>query len=160
MCVRPPQENVLQNNYITCTPTQTSPMSYRADINGIILVISPIAQHRNQAEPIMFNNVSEMELFFSNGLGTVKKKISEEPICDENNDLSLSIFMTEIVKPGDERETTKQFEEAKKAEIDGLIDRGTFKPVEENEVTNKAIILGGRFVCTLNIKARVRMMNR
>lgn len=57
------------------------------------------------------------------------------------------IFMTEVIQPGDPREP--QFDEAKKKEIKGLIDKGTWKIILKNEMSPNSSILGGRFVLAI-----------
>jgi hypothetical protein len=56
-------------------------------------------------------------------------------------------FITEIIKPGDPR--TEKFDEAKREEIQGLIDRGTWRVVAKEEVSDNANILEGRFVLAI-----------
>jgi hypothetical protein len=56
-------------------------------------------------------------------------------------------FITEIIKPVDPR--TEKFDEAKRKEIQGLIDRGTWRVVAKEEVSDNANILGKRFVLAI-----------
>jgi hypothetical protein len=69
--------------------------------------------------------------------------MSEEiPIAPMN-----SVFIAEIIKQGDPR--AMKFEEAKRKEIQGLIDRGTWKVVLKEDVADNANVLGGRFVLAI-----------
>jgi hypothetical protein len=56
-------------------------------------------------------------------------------------------FIKEIIKPGDPQ--TEKFDEAKRKEIQGLIDRGTWRVVAKEKVSHNANILGGRFVLAI-----------
>jgi hypothetical protein len=53
-------------------------------------------------------------------------------------------FITEIIKCGASR--AEKFDEAKRKDIQGLIDRGTWRVVAKEEVSDNANILRGRFV--------------
>jgi hypothetical protein len=69
--------------------------------------------------------------------------LSEEiPLAPMN-----SVFIAEIIKQGDPR--AMKFEEAKRKEIQGLIDRGTWKVVLKEDVPDNANILGGRFALAI-----------
>jgi hypothetical protein len=69
--------------------------------------------------------------------------MSEEiPIAPMN-----SVFIAEIMKQGDPR--AMKFEEAKRKEIQGLIDRGTWKVELKEDVADNANVLGGRFVLAI-----------
>ena len=61
------------------------------------------------------------------------------PPCD--------ILLTEVVSPKDPR--ASQFADAKRKEIQGLIDRGTWKVVLKDELPDDANILKGRFVLAI-----------
>ena len=66
------------------------------------------------------------------------------PLCSE-----LGSTLDDAQKPGDPREGTQEFDDARQKEIDGLLSRGTFCPVRREDIPENANILGGRFVCTL-----------
>jgi hypothetical protein len=57
------------------------------------------------------------------------------------------ILITEIIKPGDPR--AAKFDNAKRKEVQGLIDRGTWKVVTKDSVSKDANVLGGRFVLAI-----------
>ena len=57
------------------------------------------------------------------------------------------VFMTEVIHPSDPR--AEKLKEAKKKEIQGLIDRRTWKIVLKDEVPADANVLGGRFVLAI-----------
>lgn len=57
------------------------------------------------------------------------------------------VYMTEVILPGDPREP--KFEEAKKKEIQGLVNKGTWKIIMKNEMSPNPNILGGRFVLAI-----------
>lgn len=65
---------------------------------------------------------------------------------------SPRVFLTEILKPWDVRSNKPQFTEAKKREILGLLDKGTFSVVLTEEVPPTANVLGGRFVLSIKNK--------
>ena len=60
-----------------------------------------------------------------------------------------SAHIVEILKPSDPRSHSKEAKEAKLREIEGLINKGTWKVVIEDEVPENANILTGHFVVCL-----------
>lgn len=65
---------------------------------------------------------------------------------DENYNHIEEVFLTEVLKHGDHRATAPEMDEAKKREIRGLFDRGTFRVVAIEDITPDANVLPGRFV--------------
>lgn len=59
------------------------------------------------------------------------------------------ILITEILRPRDARINMPGFVEAKKRELDGLIQKDTWEIVMKDEVPDDANILGARFVLAL-----------
>ena len=57
------------------------------------------------------------------------------------------VLLTEVLKPGDPREAL--FDEAKKKEIQGLVEKGTWKVILKSEMSPNPNILGGRFVLAI-----------
>lgn len=62
---------------------------------------------------------------------------------------SHNVHLSETLHPRDPRAYSQQFITAKKKEIQGLIDRGTWKVVLKEEVPKDANVLSGRFVLTI-----------
>ena len=74
-----------------------------------------------------------------------------EPIVD--NKLSLvDVHVTETLTPMDPRKDSPEFIAAKKKEIEGLLKKGTWKVVLQEEVPKDANVLNGRFVLTIKNK--------
>ena len=74
-----------------------------------------------------------------------------EPFKSENRP-KPSIFdveLTEVIKTGDPRSKDERFRAAKKKELKGLIEKGTWKLVCKSEVPKNANILGGRFALAI-----------
>ena len=68
-------------------------------------------------------------------------------LSPESGSQEHSVHITEIIKPGDPRES--EFDDAKREEIQGLIERGTWEIVPKSSVQEGANILRGRFVLTI-----------
>jgi hypothetical protein len=60
---------------------------------------------------------------------------------------SFSLHLTEVLTPGDPREIL--FGDAKRAEIKGLLKRGTWKVVMRDEMPGGANLMSGRFVLAI-----------
>ena len=84
-------------------------------------------------------------VFFTKRRENIEREIQSEHITDR----TVKVLLTDVLKPGDPREDTQEFDDAKQKEIDGLLARGTFCPVRREEIPENANILGGRFACTL-----------
>ena len=54
-----------------------------------------------------------------------------------------------MIQPNDPRSKYERFRAAKKKELEGLIEKGTWKIVCKSEVPENANILGGRFVLAI-----------
>lgn len=61
----------------------------------------------------------------------------------------IPIFISEAVPLSDKRATEPKFTEAKKKELRGLLERGTFEMVLRQEVPSNAKVLRGRFVLVI-----------
>ena len=59
------------------------------------------------------------------------------------------VHLTEIISSGDPRASSSEMSEAKKREIRGLLDRGTFKVILKKDLPRDANVLPGRFVLTI-----------
>ena len=57
-----------------------------------------------------------------------------------------AVYITEIIEKGDPRYGNTKMKDAIRKEIEGLLERGTFKIVVREEIPNNPNILGGRFV--------------
>lgn len=55
------------------------------------------------------------------------------------------VWVTEVLEPTGHRAMSEQMQEAKRAEIRNLLDRGTFKVILKEEVPPEANILPGPF---------------
>lgn len=66
------------------------------------------------------------------------------PADDDN-----SVFLTEVLDPTDPRTSSIQMTTAKRAEIRGLLERGTFRIILREEVPPDANVLPGRFVLAI-----------
>ena len=98
----------------------------------------------------MIDQVIAGDVFFYNLHKSIKRSKEE---CEFSEPLDpIQTYLTEILKPGDQREFSKAFAEAKQHEINGLMERGTFETVSSDELEKDANILGGRFVCTIKNK--------
>jgi hypothetical protein len=56
-------------------------------------------------------------------------------------------YLTEVIKPANP--SVRLFTDAKKKEIQGLLERGSFQVVEKSSIPSKDNVLGGRFVLAL-----------
>lgn len=74
----------------------------------------------------------------------------------------VNVFTIKIVKPNDERAMRKDFQDAKRDEVQGLSKRQIWTPISEASIPKNANILGGRFILSLkncdtpDEKAKVR----
>ena len=59
------------------------------------------------------------------------------------------VYLTEKLNPNDPRSDSLEMEEAKKAEIRSLSERGTFKVILREDIPRDGNVLSGRFVLTL-----------
>ena len=66
-----------------------------------------------------------------------------------STDVNGDVFLTEVLSPNDPRASSARMSEAKKAEIKGLLERGTFKVILREEVPPNANVLPGRFVLSI-----------
>ena len=79
-----------------------------------------------------------------------------------STDVEDDVFLTEVLSPNDPRASSARMTEAKKTEIKGSLERGTFKVILREEVPPDGNALPGRFVLTIkstedgeeNFKAR------
>ena len=76
----------------------------------------------------------------------VKQFTSRPP---KSNVKPYSVHVVEIIKPSDPRSHSKEAQQAKRKEIEGLIGRGTWKIVVEEDVPQNSNILSGHFVITI-----------
>ena len=86
------------------------------------------------------------ELFFvklRHGLAKVEKQCNS--LLPNGTIPPNEILVTEILKPGDERNNSEAFHHAKKAEIAGLVERNTWTIVDGNSIPRHANIIGARF---------------
>ena len=90
--------------------------------------VKPYFRERNPAD-ILYQNLMK----FRSKEGKMKRPID--------------VHITEIIKPGDPR--AWKFDEAKKKEIKGLMERGNWKAVYKNEVPDDANLLEGMFVLAI-----------
>eukprot|EP00171_Calliarthron_tuberculosum_P023746 IDg23746t1 len=71
---------------------------------------------------------------------------SLDHFSSSDDDHDQQTYLTEIVDAKDPRATSKEISDAKKKEIRGLLERGTFKLILHEEVPSDANVLPGRFV--------------
>lgn len=71
-----------------------------------------------------------------------------------------NVYMTEFIYPADPRYKDGNFDEAKKKELKGLCDRGTFQVVLKKEVPNDANVLGGRVVLSIKDEGTEREVRK
>lgn len=69
-----------------------------------------------------------------------------------HTDRPPGIYLTEVLEPGDGRETLPEFNAAKAKELEGLAHRGVFEVVLKDDIPSNANILGGRFVLSIKNK--------
>ena len=62
---------------------------------------------------------------------------------------TYGVHLTEVIKSEDPRSKDPRFDKAKRKEINGLIERGTWKIVAKDEVPGNANVMGGRFVLAI-----------
>ena len=62
---------------------------------------------------------------------------------------SEDAFLTEVLTPNDPRSSSSRMTDAKRAEIKGLLERGTFKVILREEIPPNGNVLPGRFVLSL-----------
>lgn len=90
------------------------------------------------AEQAVSSFFYDLRKVFSNFV-TIEDEIQKEKITYE----------TEILTKNDPRAKTKEMENAKKNEINGLVDRDTLKTVAKEETSVDESVLSGRFVLFL-----------
>ena len=66
-----------------------------------------------------------------------------------STDVEDDVFLTEVLSPNDPRASSARMREAKKTEIKGLLERGTFKVIFREEVPLDGNVLPGRFIPTI-----------
>ena len=109
-----------------------------------------INEWKSQLQPFMHTSTFHRNDPITTGPPTTdvsSRKVSsyEGPItCSrgKNQDASTNtqIFITEILHPADPRSRSPEFQAAKKKEIEGLVKRGTWKIVVEDDVPNLSLI--------------------
>lgn len=70
------------------------------------------------------------------------------------------IFVLEVLAPNDSRRWMPQFDKEKKDEIAGLMEKGAFEVVMEDDVPSGANILGERFVLAVKNLERINNYTR
>jgi Reverse transcriptase (RNA-dependent DNA polymerase) len=58
-------------------------------------------------------------------------------------------YVTEVLSPNDQRSNDPKMNQAKKREIKGLLERGTFRIILKSEIPQGANVLGGRYVLVI-----------
>ncbi len=85
--------------------------------------------------------------------------VAQALFVDMHNGLSFSasdeeeeiiVHLTEIIDPNDPRASSKQMSQAKRKEIKGLLDRGTFSIILRERVPPDGNVLPGRFDFAIN----------
>ena len=61
----------------------------------------------------------------------------------------FDVDLTQVIQPGDPRSNDERFRAARKKELKGFIEKGTWKLVCKSEVPRNTNILGGRFVLAI-----------
>ena len=102
----------------------------------------------------MIDQIIAGDAFFSKLYKSINRSKNEYDFSESID--PIQTYLTEVLKPGDQREFSEAFEEAKQFEVNGLMERGTFETVDSNGLGKDANILGGRFVCTLKNKGTDR----
>lgn len=104
-----------------------------------------------------------MKLFLEpNAAATVFMKALRSSIVHYRSPDTVSVYATEVIDNNDPRANILQMKQAKRAEVDELLRRGTFKVVPRSELTNSANVLTARFVLAIksntdgNIKYKAR----
>ena len=69
-------------------------------------------------------------MFFTKLRENIEREIQSEHITDR----TVKVLLTDVLKPGDPREGTQEFDDAKQKGIDGLLARGTLCPVRREEI--------------------------
>ena len=62
---------------------------------------------------------------------------------------SEDAFLTEVLNPNDPRSSSSRMTDAKRAEIKGIMERGTFKVILREEIPPNGNVLPGRFVLSI-----------
>eukprot|EP00171_Calliarthron_tuberculosum_P016379 IDg16379t1 len=62
---------------------------------------------------------------------------------------NAEVYVTEVIKKGDPRATSPEMRAAISKEIQGLINRGVFKIVLKQEISEDSNLMGGRFVLAI-----------
>ena len=75
----------------------------------------------------------------------VQDRVTEYRPCPA----TYGVHLTEVIKSEDPRNKDPRFDEVKRKEINGLIERGTWKIVAKDEVPENANVMGGRFVLAI-----------
>ena len=90
------------------------------------------------------------EIFFVR-LRAVISKVSEHNTLENhhNNCNPNDTFITKILEPGDKLNHSSIFQNAKRAEIQGINERNTWTVVDRNSIPRNSNIIGGRFANTL-----------
>lgn len=105
----------------------------------------------------LIDDIIAADTFFTKLHNKVVAEKKKDPIVNEwNFDEAIPAFVTEVLKPGDSRAESKQFDVAKQKEVNGLKLRGTFCPVNLKDIPKDANIVGGRFVLTIKNKGTDR----
>lgn len=122
----------------------TGPHKVIGTDNDMVYVIGlynrPQPFHKQQIKPFIQNPIDPSEFFIhlSN-----KFRSGSAPIP------MAKVNITEVIFPADPRHKDGRFDEAKKKELKGLWDRGTFKVVLKEDVPKDANVLGARFVLSI-----------
>jgi Reverse transcriptase (RNA-dependent DNA polymerase) len=76
------------------------------------------------------------------------------------NEPEFGVYLSEPVPNSDPRASSPQFIAAKKKEIDGLVEKGTWKACVKSELPPEANIMGGRFVLSIKDVGTPRKVNK
>ena len=80
------------------------------------------------------------------------------PYITDSLAMNELVYLSEKIPPGDSREYTSDFLEAKKKEINGLKKHKTWKVVKRSSNPKDSNIIGGRFVCEIKNANTVNAM--
>ena len=69
------------------------------------------------------------------------------------SDITFPVCLTEVIDKSDPRAHSTEMREAKRAEVQELLKRGTFKEIFRSEVPNGANVLSARFVLAIKSNA-------
>ena len=69
-------------------------------------------------------------------------------LCNKDN-CHPRVFLTEVLPPNDSRSDTPEFVQAKEKELAGLLEKGTYEVVYQDDIPDDSNILGGRFVLSI-----------